>query len=355
MKILHTADWHLGAPLSGHSEQASQYLRQQLQRVPEKIAQICRQEGCDLMLIAGDLFDGSIGRDAVNQVQQILGDLQIPVIITPGNHDFCSADSPYFREDWPENVHIFTRPQMESIVFPGLDCKSYGAGYQAMDCPSLLKHFRAEGNERWHIGVLHAEISASSVYSPITKHQIQESGLDYLALGHIHKQGSQPAGETVCLWPGCPMGRGFDELGVKGVFVVAFDEGIRPTFVPLDTPRFYEEETDAGDDPAAAVRGIVPATESPDFYRIILTGYSSGVDIADILSQFPHLPNLILQDQTVPETDLWASIGDDTLEGHVFSRLKELSDSDNETLSRRAALAARICRKILDGQEVKLP
>ena len=355
MKILHTADWHLGAPLSGHSEQVSQYLRQQLQKVPEKIAQVCRQENCDMMLIAGDLFDGSIGREAVTQVQKILGELQIPVIITPGNHDFCSGDSPYFREDWPENVHIFTHSQIESIVFPALDCKIYGAGYQAMDCPSLLKHFRAEGNERWHIGVLHAEVGTNSMYSPITKHQIQESGLDYLALGHIHKQGSQPAGETVCLWPGCPMGRGFDELGVKGVFITEFNEGIRPTFVPLDTPRFYEEETDASNDAAAAIRRIVPATESQDFYRIILTGYSHDLDIADLLAQFPHLPNLTLQDQTVPETDLWINAGDDTLEGHVFSHLKELADSDNDVLSQRAALAARICRQILDGQEVKLP
>ncbi len=356
MKILHTADWHLGAPMSGHSDQAAQYLRQQLQKIPEKIAQLCKQEHCDLMLIAGDLFDGNVGRDTVSQVKQVLADLNIPVVIAPGNHDFCNTDSPYLKEAWPENVHIFTRPQIESITLPELNCKIYGAGYEAMDCPALLKRFRAEGEEHWHIGVLHAEANnAGSVYCPVTKHQIQESGLDYLALGHIHKQGSLPAGETVCVWPGCPMGRGFDELGVKGVIIAEFGDGIHPAFVPLDTPRFYDEETDAADDPAAAIRAIVPAVESADFYRVTLTGYSSGLDLPNILAQFPHLPNLLLQDETMPETDLWANVDADTLEGLVLSILKESADSDNETVAQRATLAARICRKILDGQEVKLP
>jgi len=356
MKILHTADWHFGAPLTGHTPQATQYLRAQLQAVPEKIATLCREEKCDLMLIAGDVFDGTVGRDTVRHVKQVLGDLQIPVVITPGNHDFCSADSPYLQEDWPENVHIFTQAQVESIYLPELECKIYGAGYEAMDCPALMKQFQAEGDARWHIGVLHGEVtSANSVYCPITKQQIQQSALDYLALGHIHKQGSVSAGETVAIWPGCPMGRGFDELGDKGVIIAEFSDGIRPSFVPLDTPRFFDETIDVADDPFAALKAVVPAVESDDFYRITFTGYSAGIDLDALLQAFSYLKNLQLIDKTMPQADLWANVDDDTLEGLVLSILKESADSDNETLARRATLAAGICRRILDGQEVQLP
>ena len=40
-----------------------------------------------------------------------------------------------------------------------------------------------------------------------------------MALGHIHKR-TEPLrfGNTVCAWPGCPEGRGFDELGEKGFY-----------------------------------------------------------------------------------------------------------------------------------------
>ncbi len=356
MKILHTADWHLGAPLTGHTPQATQFLRAQLQAVPEKIAKLCIDEKCDLMIIAGDLFDGNVGRDTVASVQQVLGQLQIPVVITPGNHDFCGANSPYLQQSWPENVHIFTRAQMERIDLPELDCTIYGAGYEAMDCPALMKQFQAQGDARWHIGVLHAEVtSANSVYAPITKQQIQQSALDYLALGHIHKQGSVSAGETIAIWPGCPMGRGFDELGDKGVIIAEFDDGIRPLFVPLDTPRFFDETIDVADDAVAALRTAVPAVESNDFYRISFTGYSAGIDTDMLLQVFSHLKNLQLQDKTMPQADLWANADDDTLEGLVLSILKESADSDNEILAQRATLAAGICRRILDGQEVQLP
>lgn len=356
MKILHTADWHLDAPMAGLGEENAQALQRESRKLPEKIVKLCKAEGCDLMIIAGDLFDGAYTKETMTAVRSALSTLDIPVVITPGNHDFCGPDSPYEKEEWPSNVHIFTKPVMTAYPLPQLDCVIYGAGYESMDCPGLLKDFHVDADARWHIGVLHGEANnASSNYCPVTRHQIQESGLNYLALGHIHKAGSLRAGEAVCAWPGCPMGRGFDELGSKGVIVAQLDREIKVSFLPLDTPRFYDEEVEAGDDAAGALANLLPAMESSDFYRVTLTGYSSGIDLANLQEQFPHIPNLWLRDETIPEVDLWSSIDDDSLEGVYFSLLKEATGSESETLARRAALAARISRKILDGQEVKLP
>ena len=355
MKILHSADWHLDAPLTGHSEEAQQYLRRELRKIPEKIAKLCKAEDCDLLILAGDLFDGACTRQSLTALRSALESVKIPVIITPGNHDFCSPDSPYLTEQWPSNVHIFRRPQLESIVLPELNCRIYGGGYESMDCPGLLKNFHTEGEERWHIGVLHGEVSAASHYCPITKEQLRQSGLHYLALGHIHKGGSLRADDTLCAWPGCPMGHGYDETGIKGVIIAELDSTIRASFVPLDTPRFYDEAVEAGDDATEAVASILPAMDCGDFYRITLTGYSSGVDTDAITAAFPHIPNLILRDETLPEPDLWSCVGEDTLEGVYFGLLKNSAASESETLSRRARLAARISRQILDGQEVTLP
>lgn len=356
MKILHSADWHLDAPLSGLSGEARERLRRELRRIPERIARLCVAEGCDLVLLAGDLFDGACSGDTLAAVRAAVEAMGVPVIIAPGNHDFCGADSPYLSENWPENVHIFTRPELQALPLPELDCVIYGAGYTSMDCPGLLKGFRAGGTERWHIGVLHGDpATVTSPYCPVTKPQVLESGLDYLALGHIHKAGSFRAGDTLCAWPGCPMGHGFDELGTKGVLLTVLDDGVQSAFVPLDTPRFYDEEIEAGDDPAAAAAMLLPGMDSSDFYRLTFTGYSAGVDLDAVAARFPHIPNLWLRDETRPEMDLWSGLGEDTLEGVYFGLLHDAAQSESETLRRRAGLAARISRQILDDQEVKLP
>ena len=198
-------------------------------------------------------------------------------------------------------------------------------------------------------------IPEASTSCPLTPADIGRHGFDYVAMGHIHKGGSFRAGDTLCAWPGCPMGHGYDELGPKGVIIATLDDGVKASFVPLDTPRFYDEEVEAGEDPVASVASMLPGIESSDFYRITLTGYSTGVDLKQIREEFSYIPNLILRDETRPEMDLWSDLGEDTLEGVFFGLLHNMSESESETLSRRAKLAARISRQILDGQEVKLP
>ena len=356
IKILHSADWHLDAPIAGHEPQQNEFLRNQLSKVPGKIAKIAAAEQCDLVLLSGDLFDGAYNQETLRTVQKTLSDMGVPVFISPGNHDFICPDSPYLQPGWPENVHIFKEQKMESVTLQALSCKIYGAGFTAMDCPALLKGFQAEGNETWHIGVLHGEAdTARGSYCPISKDQLRDSALSYLALGHIHKSGSIRAGETLCAWPGCPMGKGYDELDTKGVLLVTLDESVQTDFIPLDVPRFYDENVEAGIDPREALSSVLPALPTEDFYRITLTGYSAPIDLKQLSSQFSQVPNLILRDETRPEMDLWGSVGEDSLEGVYFSLLRQATQSDSHILQNNAQLAARISRQILDGQEVKLP
>lgn len=356
IKILHSADWHLDSPMTGHAPEAAEYLHTQLKTIPKRIVKLAQAEGCDLILLSGDLFDGSWSAETLRSVQLTLSQAQIPVFISPGNHDHLGTDSPYEASGWPENVHIFRTQAIESVVLEKLDCRIYGAGYLAMDCPALLQDFQAAGSERWHLGVFHGEAdTAHSDYCPISRNEISQSGLSYLALGHIHKGGSLRSGQTLCAWPGCPMGRGYDELGGKGVILLTLDQQVNAAFLPLDTPRFYDETVDAGDDPKDAVAALLPALPTNDFYRITLTGYTAHVDIASLVNAFPHVPHLTILDETMPEADLWQAAGEDSLEGVLFSMLRQAAESDNESLSQRANLAARICRRILDGQEVLLP
>ena len=350
MKLLHSADWHLDAPIVGRTPEQASVLRRALLALPGQIVSLAQQEGCRLMLLSGDLFDGPASPESLRAVQTALAEAQIPVFIAPGNHDPLGAGCAWNQPGWSENVHIFRSPTPESVVLRELDCRVWGAAFQGPEAEGLLSDFRAEGAEKFAVGVFHGDpTQANSPYNPITGLQVQESGLDYLALGHIHKGDSFRAGDTLCAWPGCAMGRGFDETGPKGVLIVSLEGGVRSRFAALPGPRFHWLSVPAENGAEFALSNALPAAETGDFFRVELTGESEPLDLPALAASFPHIPNLELRDRTQIPIDLWAGADEDSLEGVFFSLLQG-SDAPEQTKE----LAARICRKLLLGQEVEL-
>lgn len=349
IKILHSGDWHLDSPMQGRTAEQTGVLRAELAKIPGKLADLCKEENCDLVLLSGDLFDGTYTRDSYRTVYDALQRMAVPVFISPGNHDFISPESPYEKELWPENVHIFKKQQIEWVDVPALSLRVYGAGFQGMDCPGLLEGFQAEGNA---VGVFHGDpTQLHSPYNPVTKNQVLGSKLRYLALGHVHKGDGFWAGDSLCAWPGCPMGRGWDEQGDKGALIVTLTERTEIRFVPLGAPQFFDVFVDAGD----GVASVLPAVANEDFYRVTLTGESEAMDMEALRAEFSQFPNLVLRDQTRRPVDLWKSLGEDSFEGVYFSLLKDaLADADPQ-LQQEILLAAKLSRQILDGQEVVLP
>ena len=347
MKILHTADWHLGAPLQGHGEE----LRQALAAIPGQILEVLRQEKCDLVLLAGDVFDGAYTPYTYQTVYETLKAMEVPVFITPGNHDFCAPDSPWNKEIWPENVHIFRSQQVESVAIPELNCRIYGAGFGAMDSAAQLNGFVANCSEKYAIGIFHGDTTqVNSPYNPITKSQVLSSNLDYLALGHIHKADSFAAGKTLCAWPGCPMGRGYDEQGEKGVYIVTLEDTASIRFYPLNTPRFYDLQAELKD-----LGSVLPPVASNDYYRVTLTGSCETPDLEKLKAEYARFPNLVLRDKTTRPVDIWGSLGEDSFEGTYFGLLKQALETANEEQKQEILLAAELSRRLLEGQEVVLP
>lgn len=347
MKILHTADWHMDAPLLGHGPA----LRKALEAVPGKIFEVCRKEQCDAVLLSGDLFDGAYTSHSYQIVYDVLKAMSVPVFISPGNHDYCDSASPWLKEMWPENVHIFKSPRVESVAVPELNLRVYGAGFAAMDCPALLQNFSAQCQEEYAVGVFHGDpTQLSSPYNPITKAQVQDSGLHYLALGHIHKADSFRAGKTLCGWPGCPMGKGYDEPGEKGVYVVTLEDTASVKFVPLDTPRFYDLQATVD-----TLETVLPPAVSEDYYRVTLTGACDAPNLTALQVEYANLPNLTFRDKTTRPADVWGSLGEDSFEGVYFGLLKKALDEAPEEEKEEILLAAQLSRALLEGEEVVLP
>ena len=354
--VLHTADWHIDAPLRNFTEPQRRELRDAMLELPGQIADLCLREDCDLCLLSGDIFDGPWTREGYEAVYRALKRMDIPVFIAPGNHDPYREDSIWVRESWPENVYLFRSPELTSYTIEELDCRIYGAAFTAAEAPALLDGFQAQCTERHALLLLHGDpTNPNSPYSPVTAAQIREAGVDYAALGHIHARGEFRSGAGLCAWPGCPMGRGWDETGTKGVLIARLGDTALTSFQPLSVPRFFEETVAAGDDPFAALAAVLPAGGSRDHFRIRLTGEVRPGDTEGLDRKFGLYPNLTILDETVPLGDIWAGAGADSLSGLFFRILQEGAQGASEEDQGLYELAARIGRKILDGREVELP
>ncbi|MBQ9974062.1 MAG: DNA repair exonuclease [Oscillospiraceae bacterium] len=360
LKIIHAADLHLDSPFSGLSPDRAALRREEQRALLGRLGELATEEQADLVLLAGDLLDtGRLYQQTAQALADALGRIPARVFIAPGNHDPYTAASPYAQPIWPDNVHIFTSPIPQAVAIPELGCTVYGAAFtQEQNDHPPLESFRAEG-DGLKVMVLHGN-AAGANYAPITPAHIARSGLDYLALGHIHMgSGLQRSGSTFWAYPGCPEGRGFDETGDKGVLLIQLDDGqANARFVPLAGRRYQILDVDLthSTDPTATVSQALSGDTSHDIYRIRLTGrYALDSTQLRQLEQAlaPRFWAMEVQDRTRMPQDLWARMQEDSLTGLFLQTMAQQcqQEPDNEVLE----LAVRFGLAALENGEDVAP
>lgn len=346
LKLLHAADLHLDSPFAAFSPEEAAKLRGLQRQIPQMLIDCCREKQCEILLLAGDVFDGPrIYPETVEALRDAFGQWEGEVFIAPGNHDPATETSLWVAESWPENVHIFTK-SWTSVALQEKHCRIWGAGFQSREAYDLLRPIEPAA-DLWEVGVLHGDPVNEGPYDPISAESLETCGLHYLALGHIHKGASlQKAGSTFYGWPGCPMGRGFDECGQKGVWYVQLDEtGCRQEFVPLSLPRFEILTADA-----EAL--TVPPEAEGSICCLVLTGEADGVDTEYIRRQLAdRFLHLEVRDATTPRRNPWADCGSNTLRGIALSHLKKQYEEGEEAEKNLYLQAAKILLAALEGRE----
>ena len=273
-----------------------------------------------------------------------------------------AADIRCLTVQWPENVHIFTQPCLTAMAWPEKNLVIHGGAFTGPEQPEgFLSGFAAPADGKVHIGLLHGELAPSETrYDPLRREEIAESGLAYLALGHVHK-GMEPqrCGATLWAWPGCPEGRGFDETGEKGVLcgTVSDDGTVEASFVPFARRRYEIVEADVtGRTALEAAEQVIRGDTRRDLYRIILTGESDGAVNARAVESAlrERFYALEVRDETRMAVDVWAGAGEDSLRGIFLRTLRQKWESapDEET-RRRIALAARFGLAALEHRELE--
>lgn len=111
MKILHTADWHIGKRLAGQS------LIEDQEFVLEQICDYIENNEIDVVVIAGDIYDRvSPSQAAMNTVNKYLKkinlELEKPVVMISGNHD----GKPYLdgNSEWYRHTNLFVNTKMSN-------------------------------------------------------------------------------------------------------------------------------------------------------------------------------------------------------------------------------------------------
>lgn len=270
IKILHTADWHLGQTFYNYDRKWEH--KAFLDWLIDKTAEI----KADVLLICGDVFDNqnpsaeaqSLYYSFLKKITDINPELQI--IIIAGNHDSASrleAPNPLLetmnitvrglinRDENGEidfnNLIIPLRKGGNVLAVPYLrqgdypSSKEYGLGVENM-YKELYQ--RVNKDERPIISLGHLHAINSSINENDRSERIIMGGLDninldvfdneidYLALGHLHRH-QRVGGKENFRYSGSPLPMSFAEKNYKhGVVLVNYDKEVEIEFIPYLSP-----------------------------------------------------------------------------------------------------------------------
>ncbi len=264
MRLLLTADWHLGRLLHGV------HLTDDQAHLLDQIVDLAADEHPDAIVVAGDVFDRAVPPpDAVSLLSDVMGrvalDLRIPLIIVAGNHDsprrLAFGASVLAREGVHLAGRVTASPSAVTLADDHGPVRIHALPYAE---PAVVREVLGRDDLRDHDAALGALLDAVRAGQPpgercvVVAHafvaggRVSESerpltvggagtvdagrfqGIDLVALGHLHRP--QTVGGHHIRYAGSPMAYSFDEAGgARGVDLVdlAPDGSVTARRVPL--------------------------------------------------------------------------------------------------------------------------
>lgn len=102
MRLIHTADWQIGKPYGTVADDQKRFrLQQERLAAVGRIRDVVRQLSAQLVVVAGDLFDSiAPATTSVLEVLELIGEMAVPVLVIPGNHDHGAPGTVWHRDDF---------------------------------------------------------------------------------------------------------------------------------------------------------------------------------------------------------------------------------------------------------------
>ncbi len=230
MRVIHTADLHLGAEPEKGLPWAKERGKEIWETLERLITYTIRSQ-TEVLLIAGDLFHRQPLLRELKEVNYLFSSLKkTRVFLIAGNHDYIKRDSYYRSFPWSGNVSFFNSSSIERIDVEELNLSVYGGSYDAReDTEHIYDNIQVADERRVNILLGHG---GEAKHRPYDLTRLKASGFDYIAFGHIHKGGELVKNRIV--QAGClePMDR--TDTGEKGFYEGEIEKGkVRMEFVPF--------------------------------------------------------------------------------------------------------------------------
>jgi len=240
LRLLHTADVHLGARHTDLGERAAVLRERQFHCFPrhdrprrgrEGRSGADRRRSVRLQYPAAPL-GGTRGRGTRTSAKA-----SIRTVIIPGTHDlydgasiFRSYDLAAMARTTSEWIVVLT-PEQPNVWLPTLDAVVHGRVFNTKRGPkSPLEGFDARADRRatWRIGMVHGALAIPGKTDGdevvFREDEIAKTGLDYLALGHWHSAIEGRAGNVTYAYSGAPEPVAVDQDGAGQVLLVTLEE-----------------------------------------------------------------------------------------------------------------------------------
>ena len=211
MKIIHLADLHIGSKFERMPEDIKNNLNAKLRNAFLSVIYFAKKNNIFTILMSGDIFDRNsvLINDKKFFYDSIRVNPNIDFYYIRGNHDLASK-----YNDEPINLHTFDG--VKSYIKDDVRI----SGYELSDDNSVLYNYMSFTTDKFNIMMLHGDIFNSSDRNYIDLKKLDNKNINYFALGHIHKRRGGIIGLAKYEYPGCLLGRGFDEDGDKGFLVL---------------------------------------------------------------------------------------------------------------------------------------
>ncbi len=245
MKIIHCADLHLDSKMESNLDRdAASMRRDELLDTFENMVDYAAREQVRVIMIVGDLFDKPNVRKVAKQrvVEQIKAHPEIDFCYLRGNHDQSDLIEELKADDEISNLRLFgtevwTSYDYDEVVITGMELVKENS--QTLGMNLVLDQ------NRFNIVMLHGQESdyqGKDKTEIINLSMLRNKYIDYLALGHIHSRKEERLDERgVYCYSGCLEGRGFDECGEKGFYLLEVEGGkMESTFVPIAKRQLHE-------------------------------------------------------------------------------------------------------------------
>ncbi len=363
VRLLHIADVHLGASCAFLGEHAGEH-RARLEAALGRALAAARDRQCDLVLIAGDLFDSERPSERLlQQAMRMLANCGLPVCLIAGTHDMAGRRSPYGLAEWKSqcpNVHLMVEASPGSVPFADLGLMVHGRAAPRGESP--LQGLSRDEGHRWNVALAHGGLGGEGVLGdahPISSQEIAASRFDYMALGHWHGWREWREGGTVACYPGAPEPLAFDQADTGWAALVTLDESVTVERVRVGATRaaIAQLRVEGLSSPSELVDRICTLGDAELLLQVRLSGLVPEGWVVDTEGIARACGDRFAALEVVDCTEQWAAAPEAVGGAGIAAMLREearrrMEAVRDDTERRVIGEALRLGLAALDGREV---